>query len=75
VHRYLARTPSPLLGVALDDVTAEVEPANVPGITPDRYPSWTRRQRIPLEHIAHDPHALAVLGAVRERAPDPLADT
>lgn len=68
VHRYLAHTPSPLLGVALDDVTAEVEPVNVPGVTPDRHPSWTRRQRIPLEQIPADPHACATLAAVRERA-------
>jgi 4-alpha-glucanotransferase len=67
-HRFLARTPAPLLGISLDDLTAETEPVNVPGVSPERHPSWTRRLRLELETVPADAHAARILAAVRERA-------
>ena len=68
MHRFLSRTPSPLLGIAVDDLTAETEPVNVPGVSPERHPSWTRRSRLELERIPADPHAASIIGAVRDRS-------
>jgi 4-alpha-glucanotransferase len=67
VHRFLAHTPSPLMGVSLDDLTGETEPVNVPGVTWERYSSWTRRNRLAVEDLRGDAAATRALSGVRER--------
>ena len=51
VLRFLARTRSRLLAVALDDLLAVSEQINVPG-TIDQHPNWRRRLPLTLEEIA-----------------------
>ncbi|MEM7246161.1 MAG: 4-alpha-glucanotransferase [Acidobacteriota bacterium] len=51
VHSYLARTSARLVAVQLDDLTGEHAPVNLPGVLGDVYPSWTRRQSLPVEEI------------------------
>jgi 4-alpha-glucanotransferase len=55
VHRFLGRTPSAMLGVALDDLALETDPVNVPGTANDRYANWQRKMGRPLEEIAIGP--------------------
>lgn len=64
VHDFLARTPSALVGLALDDIVGETEPVNMPGLPPDVFPSWTRRLRVPLEALTEDTGVQRSLGAV-----------
>jgi 4-alpha-glucanotransferase len=76
LYRYLGRTPSRLLGVALTDAVGDRRTQNQPGTT-DEYPNW----RVPLtgpdgrplllEDIFTDSRAATLLEAVRtQTAPE-----
>jgi (1->4)-alpha-D-glucan 1-alpha-D-glucosylmutase len=62
VHRFLARTPSMLAVVAIEDVLTEVPGVNVPG-TVDEHPNWRRKRTLTLEEIDRDGRLYAI-GAV-----------
>jgi 4-alpha-glucanotransferase len=62
LHTFLRRTPSALVGLSLDDLAREAAPINIPGIWQDKYPSWSRRMREPLEELLSDPATARMLG-------------
>jgi 4-alpha-glucanotransferase len=53
-HVFLARTPSVLAMVQIDDLTDEADPVNVPA-TSDEHPNWRRRLSMTLEELAGRP--------------------
>ncbi|HTI88209.1 MAG TPA: malto-oligosyltrehalose synthase [Alphaproteobacteria bacterium] len=52
VYEALARTPSRLMMVQLEDILGQVEQVNVPG-TVSEYPNWRHKLRMPIEEIFH----------------------
>lgn len=50
VYAYLARTPTMLIGIGLDDMLGELEQANMPG-TIDEHPNWKRKCRMKLSRL------------------------
>ncbi len=63
VHLYLARTPSMLLLVQLDDLANEMHQANLPGSTTE-YPNWRRRLSRRLGDLLSDPAIREQMGAI-----------
>jgi 4-alpha-glucanotransferase len=53
VAAYLARTPSRLVMVALEDILGVAEQINIPG-TVDQHPNWRRRIPLPTEQMKID---------------------
>ena len=77
LHSLLARTPSQVLLVQMEDVLGMREQMNLPGTT-DRYPNWRRRLTLVLEHWPGDERFVALcerLHALRGAAPQPLPRT
>jgi 4-alpha-glucanotransferase len=50
IYEYLARTPSRLLAVSLDDLIGAMDQQNMPG-TIDAYPNWIQKTTISVEKI------------------------
>lgn len=68
VHAFLARTPSRLLGVQLEDLCGAKRPVNVPG-TWREYPNWRLRTPRPIEEAAESASWAEIIGAVARERP------
>jgi len=75
VYAYLARTPSWLVGVQLEDVTGQLLQVNVPGTTEERFPNWRRKLSIAVEDLAADERFAAVAQVLRSERNGPAPDT
>ncbi|MCE6961517.1 4-alpha-glucanotransferase [Cereibacter sphaeroides] len=68
VHRHLARAPSRLFAVRIEDMAGEVAPVNVPS-TVSEYPNWRRKLGVPLEQLADTPLFRDIAGALAAERP------
>jgi 4-alpha-glucanotransferase len=62
---FLARSPSELVTVNLEDLWSETRPQNMPG-TFKEYPNWQRKAAFDFEEIQRSPQVLRLLEAVRQ---------
>ncbi len=53
IYNYLARTPSKIVLVSLDDIIGTINQQNMPG-TVDTYPNWRQKTVMTLEEILQD---------------------
>ncbi len=65
INAALARTSARLVGVWMDDLLAEVEPAYLLDVPPERFPSWCRRAARPFATALADPDISTALRAAR----------
>jgi (1->4)-alpha-D-glucan 1-alpha-D-glucosylmutase len=65
IHTFLARTPSSVMMVQLEDVLRLADQVNLPGTTAETYPSWRRRIPLPLESWSGDSAFLRLAAAIR----------
>ena len=75
VHRFLTRTPAPLIGISLDDLALETDPVNIPGVKFDQYPSWSRKMTRSLEDLFADARVVRVLSDLSTELRDQLPPT
>ena len=70
VQVFLAKTPSAVMVVQMEDVLGVAQQANLPG-TVDGHPNWKRKLPVPVEGLARHPRFKRLareLGAVRGRS-------
>ena len=70
LHRLVARTPSRLFVLAIEDLTADPEQVNIPG-TIDEHPNWRRKIACDIEELPAQPFFRAITAALREERPRP----
>lgn len=68
LHRHLARAPSRLFAVRLEDLAGERLAVNVPG-TVDEHPNWQRRLGLALEELPDSGLFRDIAGAVAAERP------
>ena len=68
IHAYVARSPSRLLAVQVEDLAAERVAVNLPGTDRER-PNWRRRIGPPVERLTEGAFARAILVAVAAERP------
>ncbi|WP_431273082.1 4-alpha-glucanotransferase [Variovorax ureilyticus] len=65
LHAFLARAPSSLLMVQLEDALAQIEQPNLPGTTVE-HPNWRGKYALPVETL-WDAETMQKLGAAMVR--------
>jgi len=68
IHVYLARAPSKVLMVQLEDVVGSLDQVNVPGTT-DQHPNWRRKLPLELERWPADERFPALCAAIEAERP------
>ena len=68
LHRYLARTPSALAMVQVEDLEGAIEQPNLPG-TIDAHPNWRRRMSGDLETLLEQNLARRIIEIMAEERP------
>ena len=71
IHEFLCRTPAVLVGLSLDDLAGEVEAVNLPGVSPDRFPSWMRKMTVRVTDLAQSEEVRAALRCAGRDAKEP----
>jgi (1->4)-alpha-D-glucan 1-alpha-D-glucosylmutase len=69
VHRFLARTPSMIMAVQLEDVFGQDTQVNLPSTTEDQYPNWRRKLSVPVEAWASNRRFAALTRMLRKERP------
>jgi (1->4)-alpha-D-glucan 1-alpha-D-glucosylmutase len=66
VHAFVARAPSKVLMVQLEDLLGQVEQVNVPGTTDEHYLNWRRKLPANIEDWTNDTDLKALLEILRK---------
>lgn len=69
VHRFIARAPSLLVTVQIEDMIGALLQPNLPGTT-DQYPNWRIRLDVALEDMAEHAGFQSMAEAMRNERPE-----
>jgi (1->4)-alpha-D-glucan 1-alpha-D-glucosylmutase len=65
IHAYLARTPSRLMLMQLEDMLGQLDQVNLPGTTEAQYPNWRRKLPLNIEEWRGSPRVRGMTEALR----------
>lgn len=65
VHAYLARTPSRLMLVQLEDLLGQLDQVNLPGTSEAKYPNWRRKLPLNIEEWRGNPRVQGFVETLR----------
>jgi 4-alpha-glucanotransferase len=65
IAHFLARTPSRILAIGIEDILGIIEQPNVPGTTRE-HPNWRRRLSVSLEQWKREPRLRAIAAALAQ---------
>lgn len=65
VHAYLARTPSRLMLMQLEDMLGQIDQVNLPGTSESQYPNWRRKLSLNIEEWRGDPRVQGLTETLR----------
>ncbi len=68
VYGFIARTPSLILLLQLEDALGELDQANVPG-TVEEHPNWRRRLTVPVADLSANPRFARLAALLRSARP------
>lgn len=66
LYRYLARAPSRMMIVTIEDLIGEIEAPNLPGVPEAAYPSWRLKLTRPMDEWMNDPVVHRLIAAVQQ---------
>lgn len=65
IHAYLARTPSRLMLVQLEDLLGQLDQVNLPGTSEAQYPNWRRKLPLVIEEWRGHPRVQGLVETMR----------
>lgn len=66
IHTYVAQCSSQLMGIQLEDFLGIKDPVNLPGVSSQDYPCWSRKLTVDVEDMFEQPEVKGLVECIRK---------